>query len=265
MGAKGGSGVPLDAQLFVSEFVGTFYLVFTVGLVVLQNVPLAAVPIGMILTAMIFAAPACSSRSTGHYNPAVTLGVYLTCNSKFCSNWMKGFKGSGLSSERRDRLIRERQALIYISAQLLGGIFAGGLYSYLLGASFTLKPGAGYTSGQAAIVEILFTWALVFVVLNVGTLSPNSSDEHYSDFGGLAVGFTVLSAAFAGGAVSGCSLNPAVTFGVMVSDAIMLGGISSFRHFGLYFFCPLLGAVIAALLFSKVVRGLEVGGVVGTK
>merc|ERR1719398_697035 len=103
------------------------------------------------------------------------------------------------------------------------------MYYLVLGATFTLHPGSGYGDLDAVVVEILFTAALVFVVLNVATTSQDTNNHYY----GLAIGFTVMAAAFACGSISGCSLNPAVTFGVMVSNMIHTG--TGLSYFPLYF------------------------------
>lgn len=211
----------------MSEFVGTFFLVLTVGLNVLQNAALAPVAIGSILMVMIFAT---GSVSGGHFNPAVTLGVVL-CGPKANLN--------------------HAVAGVYVIVQIFAGFIASMVYYGILGATFTLAPGPGYSAIDAAVAETLFTAALVFVVLNVA-VSTQSEGNHYY---GLAIGFTVMSAAFAIGGISGCSLNPAVTFGVMLSHAVHAGG-SGLGYFPLYFLAPLLGSVIGAGLF-RVVRGAE--------
>merc|ERR1719498_2350703 len=101
---------------------------------------------------------------------------------------------------------------------------------------------------DAVLVEIMFTCALVFVVLSVATTMQDTNNHYY----GLAIGFTVLSAAFACGGISGCSLNPAVTFGVMISHLIATGG--GMQYFLLYFVCPFVGAALAAGCFMVVRR-----------
>lgn len=205
-------------EAYVSEFIGTFFLVFTVGLNVLQNTALAPISIGSILMVMIFAT---GSVSGAHYNPAVTLGVLLS---------------------ERDQIVL-LDAIVYCVVQIVAGLAAGGMYYFVLGATFTLHPGQGYGDLDAVVVEILFTAALVFVVLNVATTKQDTNNHYY----GLAIGFTVMAAAFACGSISGCSLNPAVTVGVMVTNWIHTG--TGMRYFLHYFCSPLVGSVIAALFF----------------
>merc|ERR1719487_2634712 len=138
-----------------------------------------------------------------------------------------------------------------MGTQLAAGLFAAGCYGLLLQATFTLQPNVGYSVVDCVIVEIIFTAALVFVVLNVATTQQDTNNHYY----GLAIGFTVMSAAFACGGISGCSLNPAVTFGVMMSHLIATGG--GMQFFFLYFLCPLVGSALAVGFFM-IVRRLKI-------
>merc|ERR1719217_994974 len=164
--------------------------------------------------------------SGAHFNPAVTVGV--------------------LAGGRQQ--IHPVDACFYIAAQILGALTAGAVYWWVLGATFTLQPGAKFGWIDAVVAEILFTAALVFVVLNVATTAEDANNQYF----GLAIGFTVMSAAFAIGGISGCSLNPAVTFGVMISNVIATGG--GMQFFLLYFFCPFIGGALAAGFFMIVRR-----------
>jgi aquaporin Z len=215
------------SEAFFSEFFGTFFLVLTVGLNVLQTAVLAPVAIGSILMVMIFAT---GSVSGAHFNPAVTVGVLAAGRQR----------------------IHPVDACFYIVAQLMGALTAGAVYWWVLGATFTLAPAElkGYTWIDALVCEILFTAALVFVVLNVATTSEDSNNQYF----GLAIGFTVMSSAFAIGGISGCSLNPAVTCGVMLTHLFHQG--SGMTYFALYLCGPLLGALLAVGLFRGV-RGAE--------
>jgi aquaporin Z len=216
---------PMKVEAYISEFVGTYFLVLTIGFNVLQNTALAPISIGAILMAMIFAT---GKVSGGHFNPAVTLGVY----------W-RGGKISG------------HDALSYVGSQLVGGLAAGCTYLSILGATFSLGPGAGYGLAAVAIVEVLFTAALVFVVLSVATTAQDDGNWYF----GLAIGFTVMAAAFAIGPISGCSLNPAVTFGVLISNFIHSGHLQV-SILLLYTLAPLFGSVLAVCLF-QIIREQE--------
>merc|ERR1719408_77796 len=157
------------------------------------------------------------SVSGGHFNPAVTLGVFLCERGPL--DW--------------------HTPTAYVLVQLLASVVAGACYFWILGATFTLQPGVGYTSVDAAAVEVLFTAALVFVVLSVA-LSEQDKHNHYY---GLAIGLTVMAAAFAIGPISGCSLNPAVTFGVMMSNFLHTGFISPIILMA-YSVAPIMGAAL---------------------
>merc|ERR1719487_1580988 len=102
-------------ESYVSEFIGTFFLVFTVGLNVLQNTTLAPLSIGSILMVMIFAT---GSVSGAHFNPAVTCGVLLSGRNK----------------------IHMVDSCIYVFVQLLGGLLAAFTYYWCMGATFTMHP-----------------------------------------------------------------------------------------------------------------------------
>jgi len=212
------------AEAYVSEFVGTFFLVITIGFNVLQNTALAPVSIGGILMSMIFAT---GKVSGGHFNPAVTLGVY-------CRGRIDGGSACG-----------------YAVTQLAAGLLAGCVYLNVLGASFTLGPGVGYSLAAVGLVETIFSAALVFVVLSVATTAQDAGNWYF----GLAIGFTVMSAAFAIAPISGCSLNPAVAFGIMFSNFLHTGYLRV-SVFLVYMITPIVGAVIAVGFF-QVIREAE--------
>jgi len=214
----------LKIEACVSEFVGTFFLVLTIGYNVLQRTALAPISIGSMLMCMIFAT---GKVSGGHFNPAVTLGVFMRGKVDVVS------------------------AAAYVAVQMIGACVASSVYMHNLGGTFTLGPGTGYSLGTALLAELLFTAALVFVVLSVATTAQDDGNWYY----GLAIGFTVMAAAFAIGPISGCSLNPAVTWGVMFSHFFHTGELAISR-FLVYTVAPLMGAVLAVLLFN-IVRAAE--------
>lgn len=214
----------VKVEAYIAEFVGTFFLVLTIGFNVLQNTALAPISIGSMLMSMIFAT---GKVSGGHFNPAVTLGVY----------------GRGK--------IDGNNAVWYIACQLIGGLLAGVTYLSMLGATFTLGPGHGYGLGSVCIAEVLFTAALVFVVLSVATTAQDEGNWYF----GLAIGFTVMAAAFAIGPISGCSLNPAVTFGVFFSNFLHTGYLRVSLWL-LYTLSSLFGSLVAVMFF-QIVREQE--------
>ncbi len=201
-------------RAYLMEFVGTFFLVLTVGLVVAQGVALAPVAIGFVLMVMVYAG---GHVSGGHYNPAVSLGAAL--------------RGA----------LPTKELVPYWVAQLLGAVVAAAVARWVAGP-FTVAPGPDAGALAALTVETLFTFALVAVVLASATAAATKGNSFY----GLAIGGTVLAAAFAGGGISGGAFNPAVGVGAVVVDALA-GGPAG--HVWLYVVGPLLGAVIAAAVF----------------
>ncbi len=198
---------------YLVEFIGTFFLVFTVGMSVRSGAPLAPLAIGASLMVMIFAG---GHISGGHFNPAVTLAV-----------WIRG-------------KCPARDVVPYWIAQLLAGTVAALLVTFL----FAGKPAAPALHGsiESLIVEFLFTFALAWVVLNAATAKGTAGNSFY----GLAIGFTVLTGAVAVGGVSGGAFNPAVGLGVFVM------GLESIKQLGIYVVADLIGAAVAALTFKAV-------------
>ncbi|MBV8555123.1 MAG: aquaporin, partial [Planctomycetaceae bacterium] len=167
---------------YIVEFIGTFFLVFTVGMTVIGAgagviPPLA---IGSALMVMIYAG---GHISGGHYNPAVTLAV-----------WIRG----------RCSTV---DAIAYWVAQMLAGLVAASVVLYMKKQPTVTAMNPDLA--RALIAEALFTFALAYVVLNVATAKGTAGNSNY----GLAIGFTVLTGAFAVGDISGGAFNPAVAVG----------------------------------------------------
>jgi aquaporin Z len=201
---------------FIVELIGTFFLVLTVGTCVdnPSSGVIAPIAIGGALMVMIFAG---GHISGGHFNPAVTLAVAV-----------------------RGRL-PGREVPWYILAQLIGAVGAAGAVFYLKGenqAPITDTP--FFHLGQIALAEFLFTFALVYVVLNVATTKANAGNSFY----GLAIGSTVMVGAFAVGPVSGGVFNPAVATG-----ALYLGLLPPADYLG-YVAAQLAAGVFAAYVFK---------------
>jgi len=214
---------------YAAEFVGTTFLVFTIGCNVHVGSLGAALSIGAMLSAMVFAL---GSVSGAHFNPAVTLSVLICGRGK----------------------IEPRDAAAYVAAQILGGLLGSMMYLAIIGKAFTLQPVGLYTVSQVFVLEILFTAALCYVVLNVATtesrmgITPNA-------FFGLAIGFTVVAAAIAIGPITGCSLNPAVSIGAIMASSLAHGP-SAARFWEAYVFGPFFGAFVGAMGFYAVRGGL---------
>jgi len=199
----------------LSEFLGTYFLVLTVGLNVLGGSQAAVFSIAASLMVMIFALGNCSGA---HFNPAVTTAI--VCRGK----------------------IPAADAGMYMVAQFVGGVCACGTYMVMMhGKSFPLGPGTGYNLTQALIAEFVFTFVLAFVVLSVAAaVKP----EHVltQNFG-LAIGSCVTVGGYAIGKISGGSLNPAVSLGIA-----SLGG--GYGYCGAYIVTELLAGACAAGVFQ---------------
>jgi aquaporin Z len=201
---------------YLTEFVGTFFLVLTIGLCVLGGTPMAPLAIGASLMVMVYMG---GHVSGGHYNPAVSLAVLL-----------------------RGKL-QPRDVAPYMVAQVVGAVAAAVVVYVVLGRTFAPAPGNGASATGALIVEVLYTTALCLVVLHSATAPQTTGNSFY----GLAIGFTVAAGAFAGGPISGGAFNPAVGVGPIVISALLGGG--STANLWLYLVGPFIGGVVAALLY----------------
>src|SRR6266700_5896679 len=198
---------------YAVEVIGTFFLAFVVAAGVLSGSVFTPLAAGATLMVMIYAG---GHISGGHYNPAVTLAVLV-----------------------RGR-IGIRDAVAYWIAQVAGGLIAGMLARAVVNpATVKTLTLSGHAEAAAAVVEVLITFALCYVVLNVAT----SKDQPGNQFFGLAIGFTFGAGAFAVGAVSGAAFNPAIAFGAM------LMGLLNWGNFYIYLIGNLLGGTVAALAF----------------
>lgn len=223
----------MDVRKYVVEFIGTFFLVLTIGCVVIGGGDavghMAPLAIGSALMVMIFAG---GHISGGHFNPAVTLGVFI--------------RGKCAAAD----------VVPYIIAQIAGAAVAALTVGFLVsnggyGADVTMpaaEPAAFAEGGlyAAILAEFLFTFALVWVVLNAATAHGTSGNSFY----GLAIGFTVLVGAYSVGAVSGGAFNPAVAVGITMMK------LTSVANIWVYMLGDFAGAAVAALLF-KFANGID--------
>merc|ERR1719263_2284834 len=119
----------------------------------------------------------------------------------------------------------------YMGVQVVGGCLAAFTYSAIYGGDvFPLGPGAGYGLGQAAVAEIVYTFVLCLVVLAVA-VHPKTKSDHFFP---LAIGSCVTVGGNAIGAISGGSLNPAVSFGLASVSGSLVNAVaySAFEFIG---------------------------------
>jgi aquaporin Z len=198
---------------YVNEFIGTFFLVLTIGLTVLEPHSagaLAPIAIGSVLAIMVFAG---GHISGGHYNPAVSFAVLL-----------------------RGRL-SVMVMIGYWIVQLIGAAVAA--YFVLLMKGHTAEAPIILSIWPTLIGEFLFSFALCHVVLNTATAKETAHNSYF----GWAIGFTVLVGAYCVGSISGAAFNPAVAFGFGILN------LSAWSNLWIYWVANLLGAIVAAVIF----------------
>lgn len=198
---------------YLAEFVGTFFLVLTVGVAVIKIAPFAPFAIGGVLMVMIYAG---GHISGGHFNPAVTLAALV--------------RGA----------ISAIDAAAYLAAQLVAGVLAALVARFAAGAPGTPALSlSGRALAVALVVETLFTFALAYVVLNVATSKDNTNNSFY----GLAIGGTVMVGAVTVGGLSGGVFNPAVALGGSVL------GLFAWSIIWVYLLAAVLAGTAAGALF----------------
>jgi aquaporin Z len=198
---------------YLVEFIGTFFLVMTIGMTVIDPGAgnLAPIAIGAALMVMVFAG---AHVSGAHYNPAVTLGV-----------WLRG-------------RCPTKDVLPYMAAQIAAAAIAAIVVPFFKGnppptpVPIKIFP--------ALVAELIGTFALVYVVLNVATAKGTAGNLFY----GLAIGFTVTAMAFAFGGVSGGAFNPAVAVGITLMH------LADAANIWVYFVANFAAATLAALTFK---------------
>jgi aquaporin Z len=136
--------------------------------------------------------------------------------------------------------IAAREVPGYMAAQVAGAALAAFLTLVLMGSMLVPAPGPAATPMQILLVEVAFTFALCLVVLNVATSPRTEGNSYY----GLAIGFTVVVGAAAGGGISGGAFNPAVGLGPALASALTGGGLSGAVVY--YLVGPFAGGVLAA-------------------
>ena len=206
---------------YIVELIGTFFLVFTIGNVVLPPGAgdLAPLAIGAVLMAMVYAG---GHISGAHYNPAVTLAIALRGKCEW------------------------KDVVPYWVCQVVGAFIAAFVVTWLKTdlvetvAAVPISVDDNLT--KFLVAEGMFTFALAFVVLNVATAKGTDGNSFY----GLAIGFTVLAGAFSVGGITGGVFNPAVAVGLISMGKLALADVWVYlvANFG--------GAAAAALVFAAV-------------
>jgi aquaporin Z len=199
---------------YITEFIGTFFLVFTIGLAVNGGAGIMApVAIGAALMVMVYAG---GHISGSHYNPAVTLAVLITTRMPLA------------------------QAAKYMISQVMAALVASLAVNYLIGDNMPHVASANPNVIKALLAEVLGTFALAYVILNVATAPANAGNNYF----GLAIGFTVTAMAYALGPFSGGVFNPAVAIGVSVMK------MAAWPDIWIYLVGCFGGAAIAAIVFK---------------
>lgn len=200
---------------YVVEFIGTFFLILTIFMLVLggneETTILNPIGIGAMLIGVIYAG---GHISKAHYNPAVTLAFFLS--GTFPKNRIIG----------------------YLTAQLLAALLAPMVAGLMLEQVVLPEPEALITV-PALIAEFLGTFALVFVILNVAIAKGTEGNNFY----GMAIGLTVIGGIYAFGDVSGAAFNPAVAL------SICLNGLKMMSDIWIYLVANILGAIVATYTF----------------
>ena len=236
---------------FIAELIGTFFLVFfgtgsaVVTLLIDDGVNHGAAGIGLLgglgdwlaiglafgLTVM-----ACiylfGKISGAHLNPAVTIGLLVSKNISLIDS------------------------VYYIVAQAIGAVLGSLLLFVCLGAPAVTIGGLGATAPglsvgyiPAMIAECIGTFFLMLVVMGVAV--DKKADPGVA---GISIGMTVAAVIIVLGAFTGASINPARTFGPYLMDTL-LGGSNLWGFFPIYLVGPIVGAILAALVYGYLAKG----------
>jgi aquaporin Z len=213
---------------YIVEFIGTFFLVATIGFTVLKPNDagaMAPLAIGAALMVMVFAG---GHISGAHYNPAVTLAVFLRGKCSIVDllpYWIAQFGGAA-------------------AAACIAAFMKGTVPMWLKEPTELPLPLTGGDVRLVVIAEFLYTLALCWVVLHVATAQGTSGNSFY----GLAIGFTVLAGAYSVGSISGGAFNPAV------AGALIVWGLTALKNYWIFLAAELAAAIVAAILFRLVNR-----------
>jgi len=215
---------------YITEFLGTFFLVLTVGLNLevdnrYQGIT-APLAIGSILMCMIYMG---GHISGAHFNPAITIGVFLRGNK-----------------------ITLRDAIGYVLVQNFAAFCASLCCYAITSVTFAPQPDADFSILKTMMVEFFYSFALVYVVLSVATTKSLANNGFY----GLAIGFTVTAGGYTTSGISGAAFNPALATGTMIVD-MFTGWPFRIAYIWVYWIGGILGGCAAAGVFKVVYRNEE--------
>lgn len=214
--------VPLYKRLG-AELIGTFALVFAavgsdisnaLGGNEIGKLAVAASP-GLIIMAMIYGL---DKISGAYFNPAVSIGFTISKHLKL------------------------KDLPLYIVVQIIGSIIASIVVLLAIGSSgntgLTL-PGENVSWHQAFVLEVVLTFLLMLVSISL----KEDKDIGYKNFGGIAIGGTIILADIIGMQISGASMNPARSFG----PALVFGNLN---YSWIYLIAPIIGSLMAVYSFK---------------
>ena len=202
-------------QKLTTEFIGTFFLSLTICTAAVYGSAGDYAPFGIAATLMVMIY-AGGHISGAHYNPAVTVSIYL--------------RGA----------CEKDEVLPYIFSQVIAAVSAAIVVESLLFPD-ALSPEVADLGTDAVVAELLFTFALAYVILNVATTESTSGNGYY----GAAIALVVLAGAITVGSISLASFNPAVTSALIVSGKLALA--DSWMHFVPQF----VGAIMATYVYKS--------------
>jgi len=203
----------MQAKL-ITEFIGTFFLTLTICTAAAFGTAGSHAPFAIASTLMVMVY-AGGHVSGAHYNPAVTISIYL--------------RGACDKSN----------VAPYIASQVAAGVAAALAASNLLVPEGDVAP-LVMDTGPAMAAELLFTFALAYVILNVATSESTEGNGYY----GAAIAFVVLAGALTVGSISGASFNPAVT------ASLVSAGVMEAADSWVHLVPQLAGGALAALVFN---------------
>ncbi len=198
---------------YLVEFIGTFFLVLAVCMAGSKAGNFAPIAIGVTLMVMVYAG---GYVSGGHYNPAVSLAVYI--RGKLPAMEMVGYW------------------IVQIAGAALAALVASKVFMYATTAHSNDFP------KREIAAEMLGTFALAYVVLNTATSTKTAGNSNY----GLAIGFTVVAMAYILGPISGGAFNTAVAFGNTIFGGFAWSG------FWIYFAGTFIGGAVAGIVYRVI-------------